>query len=74
MARFDEISRRIAADRAMLQRMAQELSYTHQVIKRATLAYHASLLALRKVEPSQINSPLNGPNPLPSAFLAEPSD
>jgi hypothetical protein len=74
MVRFDEIRRRIEADRAMLQRMAQELSYTDQVIKSATLAYHASLLILGKVEPSQINSRLNGPNPLPSASSPEPSD
>jgi predicted nucleic acid-binding protein len=59
MAQFDEIRRlafesrsRIAEDRAALRRLAQELSYTDQVIERATLAYNVSLWTLEKFERS----------------------
>ena len=68
MAQVDEIRRlvsasrsRITEDRAMLQRMARELSYTDQVIERATLAYNVSLWTLEKFERSQSNSRLNNP-------------
>jgi len=74
MAQFDEIRRiasesrsRIAEDRAALRRLAQELSYTDQVIERATLAYNVSLWTLEKFERSQSNSRLNAPNPPPHA-------
>jgi hypothetical protein len=36
----------------MLKRLAQELSYTDQVIERATLAYNVSLWTLEKIERS----------------------
>jgi predicted nucleic acid-binding protein len=56
---------RIAQDQAALRRMAEELSYTDQVIVRATLAYNVSLWTLEKIERSQSNSRLNAPNPPP---------
>jgi chitodextrinase len=72
MAQVDEIRRlvsesrsRIAEDRAALQRMAQKLSYTDQVVERATLAYNVSLWTLEKIERSQSNSRLDAPNPRP---------
>ena len=49
---------RIAADCAILQRMAQKQLHTNEVIECGTLAYRASLRALEQVE--QL---LNGPNP-----------
>ena len=62
MAQVDEIRQlvsqsrsRVAKDRAMLQRLAQELSCTDQVIERATLAYNVSLGTLEKFERSQFN-------------------
>jgi hypothetical protein len=54
---------RIAQDRAALRRMAEELSYTDQVIERATLAYNVSLWTLEKFERSQFNLRLSAPNP-----------
>jgi hypothetical protein len=53
----------------MLQRMAQELSQTWQVIERATLAYHVSLWTLEKIERNKFNSYLNDRNspPLPAS-------
>jgi len=78
MASFEEIRQlvsdcvsRIAADRAVLKRITEELSYTDQVIQRATLAYHVSLWTLEKLERSQSNSRLDG---LPRALPQEPSD
>jgi chitodextrinase len=72
MAQVDEIRRLvsesrswIAEDRAALQRMAQKLSYTDQVVERATLAYNVSLWTLEKIERSQSNSRLDAPNPRP---------
>jgi hypothetical protein len=72
MAQVDEIRRlvsesrsRIAEDRAALRRMAQKLSYTDQVVERATLAYNVSLWTLEKIERSQSNSRLNARNPPP---------
>lgn len=81
MAGFEDIRRlvsecrsRIAVDRAALQRIAQELSYTDHVIERATLAYHVSLWTLEKIDQSVSNSRLYGPNPPPRASPPEPSD
>jgi hypothetical protein len=56
---------RIEADRAMLQRMAQDLSETYRLIERAKFAYQASLWTLEKIERYKFNSHLNDPNPLP---------
>jgi predicted nucleic acid-binding protein len=72
MAQVDEIRQlvsqsrsRVAKDRAVLQRLARELSYTDQVIGRATLAYNVSLWTLEKFERSQFNLRLSAPNPPP---------
>jgi hypothetical protein len=54
---------RIAQDRGALRRMAEELSYTDQIIERATLAYNVSLWTLEKFERSQFNLRLSAPNP-----------
>jgi hypothetical protein len=54
---------RIEADRAMLQRMAQDLSETYRLIERAKFAYQASLWTLEKIE--RYKSYLNDPNPPP---------
>jgi hypothetical protein len=76
MARFEDVIQliskchyRIAEDRAALQRLAREPSYTHYVIERATLAYHVSLWTLEKIERSQSISHLNAASSPP-----EPSD
>ena len=68
MASFEEIRQlisechyRIATDRAALQRMAQELSYTDQVIKRGTLAYHALTFDFGKDRAIPIQFAAQGP-------------
>ena len=51
-----EVRRLLSADRATLQRIARELSYTNQVIERGKLAYLTSLRTLGIIERSQAKS------------------
>jgi outer membrane PBP1 activator LpoA protein len=60
-----EITIALERDRAMLRRLRQGILQTQSVIERATLAYHASLLTLEKIERSRSNSDVTVPNPPP---------
>ena len=82
-APFDETAASFALARAAIAAMREPTEEMIDAWIRAPGAplkvagkptYHASLLILGKVEPSQINSRLNGPNPLPSASSPQPSD